>query len=58
MALLQLGFTYLPAMQRVFQSTPLAWLDWLPILAVGGGIASLVSLEKWLLDRVMPSHST
>ena len=54
MALLQGGFTYLPWMQRLFHSAPLAWLDWLLVLAVGGGVALLVSLEKWLLGRVPP----
>jgi len=56
MALLQLGFTYLPAMQRVFHTVPLAAADWLPILGVGWAIAFLVSMEKWLLDSFAPRH--
>jgi hypothetical protein len=56
MAVLQLGFTYLPAMQRIFQTRPLAWHDWPLILAVGWGIALLVSLEKGLLYRAVPSR--
>jgi Ca2+-transporting ATPase len=56
MALLQLGFTYLPGMQQVFHSRSLAWLDWIPILMVGASIALMVSLEKWLLDRCVPSQ--
>jgi Ca2+-transporting ATPase len=56
MALLQLGFTYLPGMQQVFHSVSLGWSDWLLILCVGWSISFLVSMEKWLLDRYLPSH--
>jgi magnesium-transporting ATPase (P-type) len=56
MALLQWAFTYLPGMQAVFHTTALDAGDWVPILAVGMGIAFLVSMEKWLLDRVVPSQ--
>ncbi|MEW6678790.1 MAG: cation-transporting P-type ATPase [Pseudomonadota bacterium] len=57
MALLQLGFTYLPEMQRVFHSTPMDGFDWLLIVSVGLTVALLVSLEKWLLDRPSPGQS-
>jgi cation-transporting P-type ATPase F len=57
MALLQLGFTYLPEMQRVFHSTPLDGFDWFLIVSIGLTVALLVSLEKWLLDRPSPGLS-
>ena len=56
MALLQLGFTYLPSMQQVFRTAALTWSDWLPIIAVGLSVAFLVSMEKWLLDRYLPRY--
>ena len=56
MALLQLGFTYLPGMQQVFHSVSLGGVDWFLILCVGWSISVLVSMEKWLLDRYLPSH--
>jgi magnesium-transporting ATPase (P-type) len=46
MLLLQGLFTYLPAMQAVFQSAPLALADWLLLGACAAGITLAASLEK------------
>ena len=40
---LQLGFTYLPFMQAVFGTAPVAWLDGLVV--VGVGVATLLAVE-------------
>ena len=49
---LQLGFTYLPWMNAVFQSAPLALDSWLRIVAVGASLYALIGLEKALSKRV------
>ncbi len=46
MAALQLLFTYLPSMNRIFQSEPLGPLEWTLILGVGIAIYLVVGLEK------------
>ena len=46
MVLLQGLFTYLPAMQAVFQSTPLNLTDWLLLTLTAAGISLVASLEK------------
>jgi len=56
MALLQVAFTYLPVMHALFHSVPLAWPDWLFILAVAWGISLLVTLEKWAHGRYFFGH--
>ncbi|MEQ5802258.1 HAD-IC family P-type ATPase [Halomonas sp. H10-9-1] len=48
---LQLGWTYLPFMQRVFGAEGLASSHWLAIVAVGVAIYLAVELEKWVLRR-------
>ncbi|MCB1941332.1 MAG: cation transporting ATPase C-terminal domain-containing protein, partial [Candidatus Accumulibacter sp.] len=46
MMLAQLAFTYLPLFNRLFQTAPIAALDWLPIIAVGLTIYLAMELEK------------
>jgi len=51
-ALAQLAFTYLPVMQRLFETRPLgaddlAWLTGVAVAALG-----VLELEKWLVRRV------
>ena len=48
MVVLQLLFTYLPAMQRVFGTEGLGGTAWLLIMAVGVIIHGVVGIEKWL----------
>jgi hypothetical protein len=43
---LQLGFTYLPTMQRVFGTAPIALRDGLVVLGVGVATLLVVEVEK------------
>jgi magnesium-transporting ATPase (P-type) len=51
MAAVQLAFTYVPVMNRLFHTAPIAAADWLPILAVGLAIYLVMGLEKTLRPR-------
>ncbi len=44
----QMAFTYLPLMNRLFHTAPIAATDWLHIIAVGLVIYTVVGLEKTL----------
>jgi cation-transporting P-type ATPase F len=46
MAALQLLFTYLPVMNRVFASAPLHWHHWIEVVLAGGAVGLAVGLEK------------
>ena len=48
---LQALFTYLPPMQALFATEPLAWWEVLQCAAVGVGVLVLLELEKALLRR-------
>ncbi len=45
---LQLLFTYAPFMNRIFYSAPVDLFSWIPIVAVGAVIYTVVGIEKWL----------
>ncbi|MGA0094023.1 MAG: cation-translocating P-type ATPase [Chthoniobacterales bacterium] len=47
MAGAQLLFTYAPFMNRLFDTTPLPWQAWLPIIATGVATYLIVAFEKW-----------
>jgi magnesium-transporting ATPase (P-type) len=48
----QLLFTYLPAMNWLFHTAPIGWLDWLHITLVGLAIYLVIGMEKaWRLRR-------
>jgi magnesium-transporting ATPase (P-type) len=51
MALLQVFFTYSPAMNTLFGSAPLEMIDWVFILSGGLLIYGVVGIEKWLRRR-------
>ncbi len=51
MAALQLAFTYVPAMNRVFSSEPIGITEWFLILGTGTLIYFVVGIEKWLRRR-------
>jgi len=51
MVVLQLLFTYAPAMNRMFRSAPISGAHWLQIVAVGIVIYGVVGVEKWLRRR-------
>lgn len=48
MLVLQLSFTYLPFMNVLFETSPLAPVHWLYIVALGMGVFILVEIEKKL----------
>ncbi len=51
MALLQLAFTYLPAMNRLFHSAPVGAATWLEAAAIALAGSVLVAAQKRLLRR-------
>ncbi len=51
MTLLQLAFTYVPAMNALFHSAPIGIGSWLRVLGVGFVIYAAVGFEKWLVSR-------
>jgi len=51
MVILQLMFTYLPAMNLMFHSAPIGLSSWGRILTVSVFASLVVGLEKWLLRR-------
>ncbi|MCM2372857.1 HAD-IC family P-type ATPase [Rhodopirellula sp. ICT_H3.1] len=48
MLMLQLAFTYLPIMNRIFHSAPLGWDSWWRILLTGLATYMIVGFEKWV----------
>jgi magnesium-transporting ATPase (P-type) len=50
--LLQLAFTYLPPMQRLFGSAAIGAAEWMRIVLVAASVYVLVEVEKALLRRV------
>jgi hypothetical protein len=48
---LQMAFTYLPIMNSIFQSAPLAASSWWPIIALGFVINLLIGAIKWVENR-------
>jgi calcium-translocating P-type ATPase len=51
MALLQVLFTYTPAMNAMFGSAPMTKVEWLWVLGGGLAIYTVVGIEKWLRYR-------
>jgi magnesium-transporting ATPase (P-type) len=49
---MQLAFTYVPAMQRVFGTAPIGIVDGLLIVGVGVALLLLVEIEKRVVNRV------
>ena len=52
MMAVQLLFTYLPVMNRVFHTAPLSGQSWLRILATGAIVYAVVEIEKWFRSRL------
>jgi len=50
---LQLLFTYAPAMNRMFHSAPIALTEWLLIIGVGFAIYVVIGVEKWFRQSGM-----
>ena len=51
MFLLQLAYTYLPVMNRLFQSAPVTLAVWGRIIAAGMVVFVIIEIEKWLWKR-------
>ncbi len=51
MLVLQLAFTYVPVMNRIFHSAPIGWDAWWRILLTGAATYMIVGFEKWLRRR-------
>jgi Ca2+-transporting ATPase len=51
MVLLQLLFTYLPAMNTMFHSQPIGPASWLRIMAVATAALLIIGVEKWLVSK-------
>lgn len=51
MIMLQLLFTYSPAMNRFFQSAPISWNAWLRIILNSLFIYAVIGVEKWIRFR-------
>lgn len=58
MAVLQLFYTYLPAMNRTFDSAPIGPLDWALVIGVGLAIYGVVGTEKWLRRRAADENQS
>ena len=56
MILLQLLFTYLPAMNFMFHSAPLPFDSWFRILLASALVMGIVGMEKWLVNRSNPRN--
>jgi magnesium-transporting ATPase (P-type) len=50
----QLFFTYLPAMNRLFDTAPLRLEHWLILCGLGAGTFVLLEIEKWAMRRLGP----
>ncbi len=48
MLLLQLAYTYMPIMNRLFHGAPIGWDAWWRILLTGVATYSIVGFEKWI----------
>ena len=49
---MQLAFTYVPAMQAVFGTAPVGIVDGMPIVGVGVALLLLVEIEKRIVNHV------
>jgi magnesium-transporting ATPase (P-type) len=52
----QIAFTYLPVMQRIFETRPVSLLDGLAIIGVGVALLLLVELEKRVTSWLFPNR--
>ncbi len=52
----QLGVTYLPVMNLLLGTVPLAAHHWISPIAIGTSVFVIVEIEKWLWRKVSPSR--
>jgi len=57
MVALQIAYTYLPVLNYVFQSSPIAWQQWVVILALGVAVYLIVEIEKWITSLTSRSSA-
>lgn len=57
MAALQVAFTYVPAMNRLFASEPIAWIAWVEILGLSLLVAFVVGATKAIRARRRPDKA-
>jgi Ca2+-transporting ATPase len=57
MLILQVMFTYLPAMNLIFHSAPISFAAWGRILAVSVIVSFVVGVEKWFRRRSLERRS-
>jgi magnesium-transporting ATPase (P-type) len=55
--LCQIAFTYVPFMQRVFETRPVSLLDAVAVIGVGIALLLLVELEKRITSRLFPDRA-
>jgi magnesium-transporting ATPase (P-type) len=55
--LLQLGFTYLPIMQRLFGTAAIDLIDWALLAAIGAAVFVIIELEKAVARRLKTNES-
>ncbi len=57
MILLQIGITYIPVMNTVFETTPMGLKPWIAIIGAGFALYGIIELEKsirrWREDKVL-----
>lgn len=51
MVLLQMAFTYLPVMNRVFQTAPMGWDSWARVLGVSLLVFVMVEIETYITSK-------
>jgi hypothetical protein len=54
--LAQIGYTYLPPMQKLFHTTPLSVTDWLICLLPGVLLLLIVETEKAFVRRITKAN--
>jgi cation-transporting P-type ATPase F len=57
MLVTQLGLTYLPVMNNILHTAPIAWWWWLVLTAAGLGVFLLAELRKFVRPRTMGEAS-
>lgn len=56
--LAQIAVLYVPALQWVFRTVPLAYSDWVRVIAVSFTVLVVVEIDKWLRARMARERST
>jgi magnesium-transporting ATPase (P-type) len=54
---MQLAFTYVPAMQKIFGTAPIGIVDGMLIVGVGVALLLLVEIEKRIVNRMVSART-